>query len=1269
MKKRLLALIMSIVALSSAPSAYAAEAQTMGKETDVSNADSFLFTQEQESTKTDETAADETSVGESAVGEAAGAENVSGEGETQEPTANDTVWENTQGNFMQEEIIGSDYQEEYVEEPEDYIYEEDDYSSEDSEEELEFENALGGFYEELEDEETWLNDHNMTKNAEGMYENVDENGEVRAFDPQDPEFAKYFVSDDSDLIGLWENAEDLESSLFSVDEDKPDPYLCTLTGFKYSYPSYYKKSDASKRPIVRNGMDISYYQGNISKGNFRIMKETYGVDFVILRAGYRGYGSSGSMNVDKCFSNNVKNAAQAGLKVGVYYFSQAISEEEGREEAEHCMEIIGDNRDLITLPVIIDYEYAGNPGRLQAAGLSDQEHTDVVNAFCERVAEEGFVPGVYANKSMFEKDMNFSGIEDDNYIWMANFVGESGGVYSTSFSGRLNVWQFTSSFSGFGEKGLKLMTSDRLDLNFWYGAFPGETFVSFDANGGSGQMDIIREDFGKEIRLPECEFEREGATFREWNTDPDGSGTGYAEGSFFEMTQESVKLYAIWEYNVTFETNGGSDMPQVKAVADALLKAPPEPTRENYFFGGWYKDKDLTEAWDFAADRVNRDTVLYASWDIDDENSWGDLDKPENADAKAFIMETYETPDSVPESFWIYGTEDKYYTGKAVIQDNLKVFYKKTQLLEDADYSIKYTNNVKAGSARILVTGKGNYRGSYSENFNILKASLEGRTTAKDISLFYNGKVQKGTTTVTYRDEDGREVVLKNGTDFGFFYPNTNKKSEDYDSTAFVGSKDEDCSYHVMIVGKGNYEGVVSFTETILRKDGEFIPVSKLSVGAIRAQSLSHDEYGDIMPAEPKPLVRYGKEVLTESTDEAEGDYTLEYINNTSAGTGSVYIIGQGKYVGSRCINFKVNAVPMSKVKVYQEGTGSAFVCDSSKVFTSDDITQEGYELRIGASGSSEGEVLVEGRDYEVSYSGNVNVGNNKAAIIFTGKGIYRGVIKKPFSIKAAPIIIDGGLNPDISMYMNKSIPYVKAGAKPGIDIIYREGTEDYHLKEGRDYTVKLSNNKKVNDGSDGKKLPTATITGKGNFSGKLSVNYTIYQADISNLQKSATDIVYANKANICKPKIVLTEAGGNTLKAGTDYEKTVKYSYVDKTTGVTVDIDMTTIVPENTEVTATVTGCGNYTGEATIPFRFVHADIAKATVKISPQPYTGKPVLLDKDSFTMVKLGGKELTTNDFEIVPGTYKKNTSVGTAKVTIRGCGDYGGTKVVSFKIVK
>ncbi len=219
---------------------------------------------------------------------------------------------------------------------------------------------------------------------------------------------------------------------------------------------------------VRNGIDVSYYQKDI---DWNAVKNS-GVEFVIIRCGYRGY-ASGTIHSDPKFDSYIQGALAAKLKVGVYFFSQAITPAEAVEEASFMMNKIGSYN--LTLPVVMDYEYAGenDGGRLYSAGLSPSAATAVCSAFCDTVSSAGYTPMIYANKTMLENHIDGNGLGQKYKIWLAHYTTQ------TSYAGNYSFWQYTSSGSVNGISG-------EVDMNFWYdandmplvGTTDARTFVS-----------------------------------------------------------------------------------------------------------------------------------------------------------------------------------------------------------------------------------------------------------------------------------------------------------------------------------------------------------------------------------------------------------------------------------------------------------------------------------------------------------------------------------------------------------------------------------------------------------------------------------------------------------------------------------------------------------------------------------------------------------------------------------------------------------------------
>lgn len=137
------------------------------------------------------------------------------------------------------------------------------------------------------------------------------------------------------------------------------------------------------------GIDVSKYQGDI---DWERVKDS-GVEYAMIRLGYRGM-NEGTLEIDPYYFDNVKEAAAAGLKVGVYFFSQAKNQEEAVEEAEFVLENIKDYE--ITYPVVFDTEEVTTYAA-RANGLSRAERTDCCIAFCEKIKDAGYAPMIYAN--------------------------------------------------------------------------------------------------------------------------------------------------------------------------------------------------------------------------------------------------------------------------------------------------------------------------------------------------------------------------------------------------------------------------------------------------------------------------------------------------------------------------------------------------------------------------------------------------------------------------------------------------------------------------------------------------------------------------------------------------------------------------------------------------------------------------------------------------------------------------------------------------------
>ena len=293
------------------------------------------------------------------------------------------------------------------------------------------------------------------------------------------------------------------------------------------------------------------------------------------------------------------------------------------------------------------------------------------------------------------------------------------------------------------------------------------------------------------------------------------------------------------------------------------------------------------------------------------------------------------------------------------------------------------------------------------------------------------------------------------------------------------------------------------------------------------------------------------------------------------------------------------------------------------------------------------GQTLVYDHDYVISgLAGNVEPG--KATVIFEAK---EGNSKGLAGTKTANFTITKGRVLDRSEAFvygyETSVPFAKGGAKPAFTVTDNGRV----LKEGVDYTVKAKNNKKVGNNA------TLVIKGKGKYKGTLEFKYAVTPKNLAALSDNAiaADKVQSNKG-YKDPKITVTDNDGKKL-AKKDFA-----------------IDGNSYSVSGDVITVDIVGSGNYEGCTTVSYRYISADknIGKAKAKkIAAQEFNGYEVTLSMEVMTGVIYTGSKSAPK--YLVPGvdfvveSYQKNTRTGTAKVTLRGIGEYGGTKTLSFKI--
>lgn len=188
-------------------------------------------------------------------------------------------------------------------------------------------------------------------------------------------------------------------------------------------------SDEENAVEGKVGIDVSYFQGDI---DWEKVRES-GVDFAMLRIGYRGY-ESGQLNEDERFAEYVEGAEKAGIDVGVYFFSQAVTPEEALNEAVFTADLL--KKFKITYPVVYDWEMIGtNEARTDA--VSPETLNKCCVAFCDYIRESGYVAMIYANRRTALMKMNMSRLKEYDF-WLAEYRDEP--TYPYEFQ----MWQYAS---------------------------------------------------------------------------------------------------------------------------------------------------------------------------------------------------------------------------------------------------------------------------------------------------------------------------------------------------------------------------------------------------------------------------------------------------------------------------------------------------------------------------------------------------------------------------------------------------------------------------------------------------------------------------------------------------------------------------------------------------------------------------------------------------------------------------------------------------------
>lgn len=220
----------------------------------------------------------------------------------------------------------------------------------------------------------------------------------------------------------------IDSTLKASEIDKSKliyPVKNEETG-KYEGEALYDDGNVKAKKVI----DVSKFQGDI---DWQRVKDD-GVEAAYIRLGYRGY-SSGEIVVDEKYEDNISACNELGIDCGVYFFTEAVNEEEAREEADFCIENLGEYSTV--LPIAIDVEESANLSKSRTKDLSMEQRTLNVIAFCERIREKGYEPIIYGNLKSLMIMMDISSLEDYDK-WFAYYH------YPLRFPYKIKMWQYSA---------------------------------------------------------------------------------------------------------------------------------------------------------------------------------------------------------------------------------------------------------------------------------------------------------------------------------------------------------------------------------------------------------------------------------------------------------------------------------------------------------------------------------------------------------------------------------------------------------------------------------------------------------------------------------------------------------------------------------------------------------------------------------------------------------------------------------------------------------
>lgn len=718
--------------------------------------------------------------------------------------------------------------------------------------------------------------------------------------------------------------------------------------------------------------------------------------------------------------------------------------------------------------------------------------------------------------------------------------------------------------------------------------------------------------------------------------------------------------------------------------------------------------------------RKNYTGTVYSYFTINQIDFAEAYNNPEYAEAVGLRIDDVRKTATTSTKTTNFGTPAVYLNGKKISTSEYALYYVENPAADKKDLE----NDYKAvGSYPIIVYGKGKNFAAPENGFEeltvtlsngktkVVKVPTSGYTAWQHVASYMMSKVS--VASIANQSYTGKEITLNTAV-----YPDapltvTDKKTNNNLVVTFGSGKNkldlyEGIHFNACYVSNNIDAGIVTVnlegTGMSLKDYVDWIYNPEHNDQEIDSTDLDTRSFigtktikFKIVASQKLTSSMVKLKVMQDVTDEVTGDVTQKLVDLKKGSITKTYT-GDEIFLDS-CEWF------------YNDETGE---------YTYGDYIVEATVKKVDENNNpvTETVVLNEGVDYEVTYKKNTNKGT--ATATFKGIGNYAGTVKKSFKIVAAPIQNLLVSAPDIE------VTYQKNGVKPVSEVILKNSNTNHVMKNNKDYTLSFSNttkvavknaetgkyeyeNPKATDGNKvidrmdinyrlldanqenpvtkaeltvaNKYMPKVVIKGKGNYTGSITLYYAITPANLkeAGVTITAKDVKYSTKNNNWATTVTLKDVNGKTLVRNTDYSKDYEYFVKDTETNDFVSVDPNKKVSAGSQMKVKVKGINNYAGENSYleAIYYIHKEsinTSKVTITwdsfdTTYDKYEKKPANI-KVTYKQSKTAPRDLVKDtDYEILATNYKQNTFVGTAKITIKGIGEFTGTKTKTFRILQ